>query len=350
MLNYNYRQHLIASNSNILDALNQFNKLSKDAILFVVDKEEKLVGSLTDGDVRRGLLNGNTTENRVDDFVQDKPKFIRKGAYDIYKIIQLREDNFKILPVLDQNDVVINVINFRFLESYLPIDAVIMAGGRGARLSPMTDTTPKPLLKIGDKPIIEHNLDRLRKFGVDDFHISVRYLGEQIESFFGDGSAKGISIKYVWEDAPLGTIGAVSKIEHYDHEYVLIINSDILTTLNYEDFFLDFLEKDADMSVVTIPYLVNVPYAVMETNNNRVESFKEKPTYTFYSNGGIYLIKRAILEQIPKETHYNTTDLMQRLVDDKKNLISYPMRQYWLDIGKPDDFIKAAEDIKHLDL
>jgi dTDP-glucose pyrophosphorylase len=350
MSDYNFQQHLISSRSFIIDALKQLNTLAKDAILFVVDENNRLIGSLTDGDVRRGLLSGYSTENKVDDFVQFHPRYIRRGNYDIKNIIQLRADNFKVLPVLNKDDIVVNVINFRFLKSYLPLDAIIMAGGRGSRWSPLTDTTPKPLLKIGNKPIIEHNLDRLRKFGVDDFFISLRYLGEQIENYFGKGESRGVSIQYVWEDQPLGTIGAVSKIANFQHEYVLIINSDILTNLNYEDFFLDFIENDADMSVVTIPYTVVVPYAVMETTANLVDSFKEKPSYTYYSNGGIYLVKREILKNIPTNTHYNTTDLMQLLVDQNKKVITFPMRQYWLDIGKPEDFEKAQVDIKHIDL
>lgn len=148
----------------------------------------------------------------------------------------------------------------------------------------------------------------------------------------------------------MGTIGALSNIDNFQHDYILITNSDILTNLDYEDFFLDFLQKNADMSVVTIPYAVDVPYAVMETSNNHVISFKEKPTFTYYSNGGIYLVKKEILSRIPENAFYNSTDLMQDLIEAGKTLISYPMRQYWLDIGRPEDFKQAQEDIKHLDL
>jgi len=346
----NYKEHLIPSGAPIKQALSQLNTLAADAILFVVDEAGRLVGSLTDGDVRRGLIRNLSTENPVDDFIQPDPKYIRKGQYCIEDIIELRRRQFRIIPVLDGDNRIINVINFRYLRSYLPLDAIIMAGGRGSRLRPMTDTVPKPLLKIGDKPIIEHNIDRLAQFGVDDFWISLRHLGEQVETYLGDGRAKGVQIQYIWEDEPLGTIGAVSKIENLQHDYVLVTNSDILTTLDYEDFFLDFLEKDADMAVATIPYAVDIPYAVLETSNHHVLSFKEKPTYTYYSNAGIYLIKRELLEHIPRNTCFDSTDLMQRLLESGKRLISYPMRQYWLDIGKPEDFEKAQEDIRHLDL
>ncbi|RZK65688.1 MAG: CBS domain-containing protein, partial [Pedobacter sp.] len=202
----NYKDHLIPFNSQIIQALVQLDFLAKDAILFVVDEDEKLVGSLTDGDVRRGLIKGMSTSDPVSSIIQSSPRFLRKGEMDLKKVIEYREGNFRILPILDKSDKVVNVINFRETRSYLPVDAVIMAGGKGTRLKPLTDLTPKPLLKVGDKPIMEHNLDRLALYGIDDFWFSVKYLGEQIESYFGNGEKKNVQIRYVWEDEPLGTI------------------------------------------------------------------------------------------------------------------------------------------------
>jgi dTDP-glucose pyrophosphorylase/mRNA-degrading endonuclease RelE of RelBE toxin-antitoxin system len=341
----NYRKHLITSKTPIKEALQKLDILARDAILFVVDTNDKLIGSLTDGDVRRGLLKGVTIDEDVGEIIQQNPRFIRKGSRDIYKIIKLRSQNFRIIPVIDTEDKVITIVNFRNLRSYLPIDAIIMAGGRGQRLKPLTDITPKPLLKVGDKSIMEHNVDRLALYGIDDFWFSVKYLGNQIVDYFGDGKDKNRSIQYVWEDEPLGTIGAASKIDDFKHEQVLVSNSDILTNLDYEAFYLDFLEKDADFAVVTIPYNVSIPYAVLETSNGHVLNFKEKPTYTYYSNGGIYLMKRAMLEYIPKGQHFNATDLMEKLIQENKKVVSYPLVGYWLDVGKHEDFEKAQNDI-----
>lgn len=341
----NFRNHLINSKSTIKDALIKLDVLAKDAILFVVYDSDVLIGSLTDGDVRRGLLKGISIDDSVNEIIQANPRFIRKGDRDIEKVIEYRNENFKVLPVLDKDDKIVNVINFRETKSYLPIDTVIMAGGKGTRLRPLTDNTPKPLLKIGEKPIMEHNLDRLCLYGIDDYWFSVKYLGEQIEEYFGNGKNKNINIDYVKEDIPLGTIGAVSKIKNFQHEYILLTNSDILTNLDYEDFFLDFLKKDADFSVVSIPYNVNIPYAVLETLNGEILNFKEKPTYTYYSNGGIYLMKRSVLDFIPKNTHFNATDLMEKLIAEKKKIISHPFLGYWLDVGKHEDFEKAQRDI-----
>lgn len=344
----NHRKHIILFNHTIKQALVKLNELGKDAVLFAVNDDDKLMGSLTDGDVRRGLIRGVELTSMVSVVIQANPKYIRKGEQNIEKIIEYREGNYRILPVIDKKNKIVNVINFRELRSYLPIDAVIMAGGVGSRLKPFTDTTPKPLLKVGDKPIMEHNLDRLALYGIDDFWISLKYLGEQIEEYFGDGIEKNLTIKYIWEEKPLGTIGAVSKIKAFKHDYVLLTNSDILTNLDYEHFFLDFIKQDADLSVLTIPYKVDIPYGVLETSNGHIINLREKPTYTYYSNGGIYLIKKTALAYLTKDAFNNATDFMEKLISENKKVISYPLSGYWLDIGKHEDYEKAQHDIKQI--
>lgn len=344
-----YKDHLILTGSTVRQALLMLDELAHDAILFVVDENDKLIGALTDGDVRRGLIKGFTIDSLVDDIIQSNPRYITKGENDLNKIIEYREDNFRIVPVLDESHRVVNIINFRNIKSYLPIDAVVMAGGRGQRLKPFTDTIPKPLLKVGDKAIMEHNVDRLALYGIDDFWFCIKYLGEQIEDHFGKGDNRNIKIDYIWEEDALGTIGAVSKINNFKHDYILVTNSDLLTNIDYEHFFLDFLKKDADLAVLTIPYQVNIPYAVLETaNESEVKSFKEKPTYTYYSNGGIYLMKKEVLKYIPNETFYNATDLMEALIKNGLKVTSYPFSGYWLDVGKHEDFNKAQSDIQNI--
>lgn len=340
-----YKRHLLKQGSSIREALARLNVLAEDAIIFIVTEDDKLKGSLTDGDVRRGLLKGVTIDQLVDEIIQPNPRFIRKGDHDLEKVIEFRDNNFRIIPILDQNGKVINVINFRELKSYLPVDAVIMAGGRGKRLSPLTDTIPKPLLKIDGKPIIEYNLERLMLYGIDDFWICLKYLGQQIEEWGGDGRDKNISLKYVYEDESLGTIGSVALIDGFSHDYVLVANSDILTNIDYEHFFLDFLKSGSDFSVVTIPYAVDIPYAVLETNNGSVLNFREKPTYTYYSNGGIYLMKREVISFIPLHKHFNATDLIEVLLKAGRKVSSYPLAGYWLDIGRHEDYLKAQKDV-----
>jgi len=348
MKNYDYQKHLVLTNTTIRESLNKLNELGADAILFVVSANYKLLGSLTDGDVRRGLLNGLAMDSMVDEFIQKNPKYIQRGSYTINEIIDYRNNNYRILPVLDKDGIVVNVINFRFFRSYLPLDAVIMAGGRGERLRPLTDELPKPLLKVGEKPIIEHNLDRLVSFGVDDFWITVKYLGEKIKDYIGDGSQKGVNVKYIDEIDPLGTIGSLSLIKDFEHDYILVTNSDLLTNLDYEQFFLEFVNSGADFSVATIPYNVNIPYAILETEGALIKNFKEKPTYTYFANAGIYLIKRELCKKIPVNKFYNATDLLEHLLETNHKVTSYPLRGYWLDIGKHDDYKKAQDDINYI--
>ena len=223
-----------------------------------------------------------------------------------------------------------------------------MAGGEGIRLRPLTDTLPKPMLKIGDKPIIDYSIDWLMRFGIDDFKISINYLGEKIEAHCGNGTDKDISISYILEKDKLGTIGSVSLIEEIKHNNLLVMNSDLLTNIDLEEFYNQHENKNADMSVACIPYNVSIPYAIMDTDHENVLSFKEKPTLTYHSNAGIYIIRKGILNRIPKNLFFNATDLMDNLINDGKKVIYYPILGYWLDIGKMDDFNKANEDIKHI--
>ncbi len=344
-----FDKYLIHEDANVHDALVQLDKLAADATLFVISEDGKLIGSITDGDVRRALIEGKNAQASVMEVINKTPKFIRKGENALRKLIEFRSKNILIIPVLEKDDdIICNVINLRLHRSYLPIDAVIMAGGKGQRLRPLTETTPKPLLKVGDTPIIERNIDRLGIYGIDDINISVNYLGEQLESYFGDGSHKGLNINYIWEDSPLGTIGAVSKIEEFQNDYILVMNSDLLTNIDFESFFMDFLEADADLSILSIPYTVDIPYAVLETENQRIISLKEKPRYTYYSNGGIYLMKKEVLDRIPKGEFFNATDLIEELIEDNKFVKTYPLVDYWLDIGNHDDFKKAQSDVHRI--
>lgn len=344
-----YTQRLIDRNASILDALSVLNSIAREPIAFVVDEDRHLMGSLTDGDVRRGLLSGHTLEDKVESIIQHDPVYISKSNYRIEDIVDYKNRNIVVLPVVDENKKIVNVISLRQLRSYLPIDVVIMAGGRGERLKPLTDTVPKPMLKVADKPIIQHNIDRLTSYGVDDFWISINYLGDMIKDHLGDGSDKSIHIQYINEDKPLGTLGSVGYTQGFNHDHVLIMNSDILTNIDYEHFYLDFMKEKADLSVVSIPYKVSVPYAVLENKERSITGFSEKPTYTYYSNGGIYLVNRQLLQKyVPQGQFYNATDLIERMVAEGHKVISYHMAGYWLDIGKHEDYQKAQEDYRSI--
>jgi dTDP-glucose pyrophosphorylase len=343
----NFTQHIIQDNITILGALNHLNKLTDTLTLFVIDNNNRLIGTLTDGDIRRGFVEGLKLDDNIKHFMSMSYHYLNNEV-DSLKIKEIKKDGIELLPVLNEKNEIIKVYNLKRLKSVLPVDAVIMAGGRGERLRPLTDNIPKSMLKLGDKPIIEYTIDRLIEFGIENIYISIHYLGNQIKEYLGDGSHKGIKIQYIEEDKPLGTIGASSHINDFTNDTILLTNSDLFTNIDYEDFFLAFQNESADMAVASIPYTVNIPYAILEKTGSRVHSFKEKPINTHSANAGIYLIKRKHIDLIPKNTYFNTTDLMQKAINANLILIHNPIIGYWIDIGKHEDYLKAQEIVKHL--
>lgn len=339
--------NIISEKDNIRKALELLNQAPAQT-LFVINDNEQVVGTLTDGDVRRGLLNGASLDAHASKVCLRDFCYLDAEHSSPDNIRDIKKRFIKLVPYLSADKKIIKVIDFRTTCSLLPVDAVIMAGGRGERLRPYTDTTPKPLLKLGGKPIVEYNVDRMKQYGIDHITFSIRYLGEQIKNYFKDGSTRDISISYIEEDCPLGTIGAVSKLKDYHNDTVLIMNSDLFTNIDFEEFYIHFIESDADMAVASIPYNVAIPYAVMNTEDSLITSFEEKPTYTYYSNAGIYLVKSSILKAMPENKHCDATDLMQQLINEGKRVTYFPIVGYWIDIGKPEDYKKAQEFIKFI--
>ena len=346
-----FKNHIISKYITIKEALGILDKQGLIAnVLFITDENNKLKGSITDGDIRRGLLKEININDTVETVMNRQCKYLKNIAAETELIEKYKELNIFFLPVVDDEMRVISIINLREYRNILPVDAIIMAGGKGKRLHPLTLEKPKPLLKIGDKPVIEYNIDRIKSFGIENIYISINYLGDQLISYFGDGSSKNISLKYINEEKPLGTIGAAKLIEReLTNDAVLIMNSDLLTTIDLNEFYKKFIEAGADMAVAATSYYVDIPYAVLEVEkNNIVQSLKEKPRYTYYSNAGIYLIKKDIFRYIPQNNFFNSTDLMETLIKEGKKIITFPILGYWLDIGNMEDYIKAQEDIKHI--
>ena len=342
-------KHLFNENLSVRDALICLDQLASDAILFVTNDENKLIGSLTDGDLRRGFIKGLGFDDSIINFIQPDPKFISEEEFNQNQLEEFRNANFKIIPIINKDHIIVDILNFRFKTTLLPIDAVLMAGGEGKRLRPLTENTPKPLLKVGGKPIIEYNIDRLAKVGVKNMYLSINFLGDQLVDYFGNGETKNINIKYIKEDRPLGTIGSVLLVDSFKHDEILVMNSDLLTNIDFADFYKSFKESDADMIVASTSYHVHVPYAVLEADENQnIKSLKEKPRYTYFSNAGIYIIKKKLLEMIPRDEFFDITDLIEKVLEMDHKIITYPINGYWLDIGKHEDFKKAQEDIKHL--
>lgn len=341
-------KYLVNEESPLRVALEKINRLPDSLTLFVENDDGRVAGTLTDGDVRRGLLKGFTLDDPIKMFMYRSFSSLDETSFTLSEVDQIRERRIRLLPLLDKNHKIKRLADMSKLRSLLPLEAVLMAGGRGERLRPLTDHVPKPLLKAGDKPIIEHTIDHLKSFGINRFHIAVNYKGEMIKDYFKDGKDWGVDITYLNETSPLGTLGAARLIDHFIFPTTLVMNADILTNIDLEDFYRDFVQQEADMAVASVPYKVNMPFAVLQTSQNRVISFQEKPQFTYYTNGGIYLLRSQLISRIESGQAYHATDLMDNLLARDEKLIQYPIHGFWMDIGRPEDFEKAQKEIKHI--
>lgn len=343
-----YSNYIIPHTSTIRDALRAINKIYTQALtLFVVDNNTRVIGTITDGDIRRTLIANGKLEDSVQTAMQKNFQYVKNQSIDIKRIQMLKEKGIVLLPCIDDDGKIISLYNLKKKHSILPIDAVLMAGGKGERLRPLTEHTPKPLLKIGDKTIIDHNVDRLISYGIEHISVTVNYLKEQIEHHFTT-PRDTIKVHCVHEPEFLGTIGSVSCIDTFYNDTVLIMNSDLFTNINYEDFYMHFIENNADMSVAAVPYSVSIPFGIFDVEGQNIQGITEKPTYNYYSNAGMYLIKKELLRLIPKHTFFNATDFIELLLSHKKNIIRFPIVGYWKDIGSHQDYQKAQELVKHI--
>lgn len=342
-------RHIILNSFTILDALNRINSIHEGPlVLFVVDSDNKVIGSLTDGDIRRALIKGVSVNETVEKAVHRDFNFLRKNVNDDVKNIHIqRELKMKLVPILDENNQIYEIINLEKYKTQLPIDAVLMAGGKGERLRPLTEKTPKPLIKVGNKCIIDYNIDSLISYGIKNISVTVNYLGEQLEEHFKE-KRDGIKINTVKEPKYLGTIGSIKFVETFYNDTILVMNSDLFTNIDYEDFYLHFKEHEADMSVAAVPYVVKVPYGVFNLEGRNIKGVTEKPTISYYANAGIYLIKKELLKRIPENEFYNATDFMSNLISNNHKVIRYPISGYWIDIGQHDELERAKEIVKHI--
>ena len=346
------KDHLISKNITLLEALSRICDLAPEPlVLFVIDEEKRMVGTLTDGDSRRALIAGASVTDKVEKIMHRDFNYMKVEDIDDVKEIKRQRDlKMRLVPVLDAEKHIAEIINLEKYNSRLPFDAVLMAGGKGERLRPLTLETPKPLLKVGDKCIIDHNIDRLIFYGVKHISVTVNYLKEQIEEHFAEPRGE-VKVQTVREPKFLGTIGSIKFVENFYNDTVLVMNSDLFTNINYEDFFLHFKEHDADMSVAAIPYSIQVPYGIFQLEGKRnVKGIIEKPTYDYYANAGIYLIKRSALDYIPEDVMFHSTDLMEKLIACEKKVIRFPLNGTWIDIGNPQEYKRANELVNHMHL
>ena len=343
------KDHFIKQDVSLLEALARINTLGPEPlVLFVLDNSDRMVGTITDGDSRRALVAGASVNDSIEKIMHKNFNYMKvEDLNNVKEIKRQKELMMRMVPILDKDSHVVEIINLEKYKTRLPVDAVLMAGGRGERLRPLTEKTPKPLLPVGGKAIIDHNIDRLISYGVKHISVTVNYLKEQIEEHFREPRGE-VQVQTVREPKFLGTIGSIRFIPEFYNDTVLVMNSDLFTNINYEDFYLHFKEHDADMSVAAIPYDVDIPFGILNLDGRNITGLSEKPHYGYYANAGIYLIKHSILDIIPSDTMFHSTDLLEAIIAKGGKAIRFPLNGTWIDIGNPQEYKRANDLVKYM--
>ena len=322
-------------------------------IALLVDAERRLLSTITDGDVRRAMLAGIGFEQPVGRLLELKkasahpvPVSRPVSTSDEDLLQTMNAAVVQHIPLLDDGGRVIDIALLSSLVGEVANDirAVVMAGGFGARLRPFTDNVPKPMLPVGDKPLLERTIEQLRSAGITDVNITTHYLHDQITRHFGSGSDFGVKLNYVQEDQPLGTAGALGLLGPRENT-TLVINGDILTTIDFRAMAEFHRSHGADLTVAVRPYQIDVPYGVVDCEGERVTGLREKPRYSFFINAGIYLVEPKVWDFISEGENLDMPLVIERVIKSTGKVVSFPIREYWLDIGKPDDYRRAQDDV-----
>ncbi len=331
----------------IREALEAINR-NRKGIVVVVDAQHRVCQTLTDGDLRRAVLAGATASDGLERALLGKTRSPVTANYADGEAVWLRlmrEHSVRHLPLLDAED---RFSALAILDSLADVkvgQAVIMAGGFGRRLYPLTAETPKPMLPVGDRPLMEHTIERLRGAGIGEVVVSTHFAAEKITQHFGDGQSFGVRMDYVREDEPLGTAGALRLLAD-PPERLLVVNGDILTELDFQAMAEFHVAQAAELTVGVRQIGLEVPYGVVRSEAGYVRGIEEKPRVDFLVNAGIYLLESKVLEFIPEKQFFNMTDLISALVAAERKVASFPILEYWLDIGRPGDYDRAQKEIK----
>jgi dTDP-glucose pyrophosphorylase/CBS domain-containing protein len=342
----------IRLSTTIQEAITCIDRSARISIALVLDDDGRLLDTITDGDIRRGLLAGIGLDQPVSKLLPIKartPHAVPVTApvgTDPGELLRLMQERaVRQVPMFAEDGKIVDIV---ILADLLPqpkpgLHAVVMAGGLGMRLRPLTDDLPKPMLSVGGRPLLELTLDSLHRAGVRHVHVSTNYQAEKIIEHFGDGSALGVELSYINEDIPLGTAGALGLMDVPDST-LLVINGDILTHVDLQAMLEFHQEQRAQMTVGVRQYDMIVPYGVVECDGPRVLGLREKPRATFLVNAGVYLLEPSVFAYIPKRQRLDMTDLIQALLDAGRPVMSFPIIEYWMDIGHPGDYEQAQKD------
>jgi dTDP-glucose pyrophosphorylase len=317
-------------------------------LALVIDAEHHLSGIVTDGDIRRALLSKFDFNRPVADIMNRKPIVVQTSASSNEMISIMRAHSILHLPVVDQNNRVVTIETLDKLATFKAkktTPVFLMAGGFGTRLRPLTENVPKVMLKVGSRPILETIMMGFIDHGFSEFYISVYYLADQIREYFGDGSRWGVDIHYIQEDKPLGTGGSLSLLPEHINEPIIMMNGDLLTNVNFNSLLNFHNAKQSIATMCVREYTMEVPYGVIEADNMRITSIVEKPKQKYFVNAGIYVLSPEVFKSIPKQHRQDMPDLFNDQIRLRKNVMMYPVHEYWLDIGRLGDFEQAQSDI-----
>ncbi len=324
-------------------------------IALLLDEQRRLVRTITDGDIRRAILNKVDLKEKVSKIFEyhkgsNSFPIVAKAGTPLPELLKImQERGIRHIPILDDSRRVVDLVCISELmggESHLSITAVIMAGGRGERLSPLTKDIPKPMLPLRSRPLLEHTIELLRKCGIRKVYIAANYKSETITKHFGNGDNHGMKIEYIIEETPLGTAGALGLLGVPDSP-TLVVNGDILTQLDFRALFDFHQAHKAVMTVCVRKCDFEVPYGVIENEDVNITKLIEKPLQTFTINAGIYLLEPIAYQYIPKGSYFDMTELVEALITTKQHVISFPIQEYWLDVGYPLDYKQAKEDLEN---
>ena len=344
---------LLKSEATIQEAWTAIGK-GGVGIALLVNDDRRLIGTITDGDIRRAILDRAHLDASVATLLKYHPggrwsPTVAPVVTERDELLRLmQEETIRHIPLLNEEGQVVDLawISELLEQPKLPLSAVVMAGGHGIRLRPLTKDVPKPMLQVGDRPLLERIIGQLSRAGIRQINIATHYQGQQISDHFGDGQDFGVELNYINEDRPLGTAGALGLMKA-PQEPMLVINGDILTQMNFRAMLAYHQEHKADLTVAVHKYDLKVPYGVIESDGAFVRELVEKPSLSFFVNAGIYLLEPSVHRYIPKGQRFDMTDLIQRLIEDGRPVVSFPIVEYWLDIGQPGDYEQAQEDVQN---
>ena len=354
MYRTNISELFVRSDASIREVTKCIDRSGRISLALLVDEESRLVSVFTDGDVRRAILHGIALDAPVTELLPIKARMPNSGAVtapvtanrrSLLSLMQAR--GIRQLPLVDEERRVVDIVLLRDLLPKTPegLQAVIMAGGFGKRLMPLTSNVPKPMLPVGGRPLMERIVEQLHGAGIRRVNVATHYKSEQIVEHFGSGEAFGVEMRYVNEERPLGTGGALSLME-VPKEPLLVVNGDVLTTVDYHQMFEFHQEQKADMTVAVNQHVIAVPFGVVDCEDTKVRQLREKPTIKLLVNAGIYLIEPTVFQFVHRNESFHMTDLMQWLISAGRTVVSFPIREVWLDIGQQQDYEKAQQQVK----